>query len=222
MTRTISVKGKAIVKAPADITGVEATIYGHRMEFDDAIKAMAETTAKLKDAIESAGIPRSDLKTSKVSVAQAYREEKIGSNQYGDKFRDVPNGFEYSQNIRFEFENDNVKLSKAISGILACKVEPMITFYFRNSDMEGMKNKALSDACVNAKNEAETIVTSVGAKLGRLLSVQRNSRSYYDDDEYYACKTKMACPSMAEPMIDVEPEDVSVEESVNMEWEIED
>lgn len=223
MSRTISVKGKAVVRAPTDITGVEAGISGHRIDFEDAVKAMAETTGKLKDAIEAAGIPRSELKTSKVSVTQAYRKEKVGSDKYGDKFRDVPYGFEYSQNIKFEFKNDNAKLSKAIGGILACKVEPRITFYFRCSNLEELKNQALHDACVNAKNEADIIVQSVGARLGKLVSVDRNSHSYYDDDEdYYRCRTTIGCNCVAEPMMDVDPEDASIEENVTMVWEIED
>ena len=225
MSRTISVKGRAMVKAPADITGVETSVRGHEKKFQKAIVSMTETTKRLKDAIESAGIPRDQLKTTDVSVKQAYRKKKIGTDRYGDdKFEDVPDGFEYYQNVRFEFKNDNEKLSKAIAGILECGVEPKITFYFKSSDLEGMKNKALHDACVNAKNEAETIVGSVGARLGKLLSVERNvSHGYYDDyDDVCKCKTAMKYIGSDVPTVDIDPEDASVDQEVVMIWEIED
>ncbi len=224
MNRTISVKGKATVTAPADITGVEACVKGHESTFKDAINKMTQCTVKLKDAIETAGIPRDDLRTSNVSVRQAFRKVKIGVDKYGeDKFKDVADGFDYSQNIRFEFPNDNEKLSKAIGGIIGCDIEPRIEFYFRSSDTEGMKNKALADACRNAKTEAETIVESVGAKLGKLLSVERNVRRLYDDDEDYRRCTMGASNCMSDSILmDVDPEDASVCEDVTMVWEIED
>ena len=223
MNRTISVKGKATVTAPADITGVRVSAKGHEDTFEKAINAMTQCTVKLKDAIEAAGIPSEYLKTSDVSVTQAYRKVKIGVDKYGDdKFKDVADGFDYFQNIKFEFPNDNEKLSKAISGILDCKIEPRINFYFRSSDVEGMKNRALADACRNAKVEAETIVQSVGARLGKLLSVERNVRRSYDDDDYMECTIGVPTCARNEIMMDVDPEDASVLEDVTMVWEIED
>ena len=222
MSRTISVKGKARVTAPADITGVEATVKGHRDDFEAAINAMTEMTVSLKDAIEAAGIPRGDLRTSDVSVRQAYRKVKIGTDRYGaDRFKDVADGFDFTQNIVFEFSNDNSKLSKAISGILACGIEPRIDLYFRSSDREGMKNRALADACRNAKTEAETILQSVGARLGSLLSVDRNVHRYYDDDDL-RMNLDMCIGAKCNSMeMEVDPEDVSVDEDVTMVWEIE-
>ena len=223
MNRTISVKGKANITAPADITGVRVSAKGHEDTFEKAINAMTQCTVKLKDAIEAAGIPRKDLKTSDVSVKQAYRKVKKGVDKYGDdKFEDVADGFDYYQNIKFEFPNDNEKLAKSIGGILDCKIEPRIEFYFRSSDVEGMKNRALADACRNAKTEAETIVQSVGARLGKLLSVERNVRRSYDDEDYMVCNIAAPIRASNDIIMDVDPEDASVFEDVTMVWEIED
>lgn len=223
MNRTISVKGKATITAPADITGVRVSAKGHEDTFEKAINAMTQCTVKLKDAIEAAGIPRKDLKTSDVSVKQAYRKVKKGVDKYGDdKFEDVADGFDYYQNIKFEFPNDNEKLAKSIGGILDCKIEPRIEFYFRSSDVEGMKNRALVDACRNAKTEAETIVQSVGAGLGKLLSVERNVRRSYDDEDYMVCNIAAPIRASNDIIMDVDPEDASVFEDVTMVWEIED
>ena len=223
MNRTRSIKGKATITAPADITGVRVSAKGHEDTFEKAINAMTQCTVKLKDAIEGAGIPRKDLKTSDVSVKQAYRKVKKGVDKYGDdKFEDVADGFDYYQNIKFEFPNDNEKLAKSIGGILDCKIEPRIEFYFRSSDVEGMKNRALADACRNAKTEAETIVQSVGAGLGKLLSVERNVRRSYDDEDYMVCNIAAPIRASNDIIMDVDPEDASVFEDVTMVWEIED
>ena len=82
-----------------------------------------------------------------------------------------------------------------------------------------MKNRALAEACRHAQEEAETIVTAVGAKLGKLLSVDRNFRTYsdYDDERGYDMPLESACLSES-----IDPEDYSVDQSVEMVWEITD
>ena len=42
MNRTISVKGKATITAPADITGVRVSAKGHEDTFEKAINAMTQ------------------------------------------------------------------------------------------------------------------------------------------------------------------------------------
>ena len=221
MERTITMKGRATVTAPSDITVVSMRVSGKEATFEEAVKAMTESTVKLKDAVEKAGIPRKKFKTSELSVDLAYRKERIGKDRYGDdKFRDVPDGFSYRQNVSFEFKNDNEKLSKALTYIMDCGVTPRIEFYFKNSDLEGMKNKALAEACRHAQEEAKTIVESVGAKLGKLIRVDRNfSCRDYDDEECECSMPVIGCS--ANMAIDIDPEDTAVDQYVTMEWEIE-
>jgi uncharacterized protein YggE len=220
MERTIKMRGRATVTAPSDITVVSMRVSGKEDKFEDAVRAMTESTVKLKDAVEKAGIKRSSFKTSELSVDLAYRKERIGKDKYGnDKFRDVPDGYSYTQKVSFEFKNDNEKLSKALSNIMDCGVTPRIDFYFKSSDIESMKNKALANACKHAQEEAKTIVESVGAKLGRLLSVDRNFSVYDYDSEECDCRMPVV-ECRANMALDIDPEDTSVDQSVTMEWEI--
>ena len=221
MERTITMRGRATVTAPSDITVVSMRVSGKEQTFEGAVKAMTESTVKLKDAVEDAGIPRKSFKTSELSVDLAYRKERIGKDKYGDdKYRDVPDGFSYSQKVSFEFKNDNEKLSKALSNIMDCGVTPRIDFYFKSSNVEKMKNKALAEACRHAQEEARTIVESVGAKLGKLIRVDRNfSYRDYDEEECDCRMPTVEC--RANMALDIDPEDTSVEQSVTMEWEIE-
>lgn len=223
MSNTISVEGKSNVTVKPDMTVVTARITGNRKTFEEAVRRMGEVTSKLKDAIEAAGIPRDDLRTSEVNVRQAWRKECIGEDRRGnDKFKDVPDGFDFSQNIRFEFKNDNSKLSKAVTNIIACDVTPRIDFGFRCSDPAGARNRALEEAARNAKNEAEIIVGSVGYRLGKLVSVHRESKPLYgyddDSDDYLCCNKELGSAPVE---IDVNPADTVFSEKVSMTWEIE-
>ena len=222
MERTISMRGSATVTAPSDITEVSLRISGKEEGFFEAIEAMSKATTEIKDLIESAGIERDSVKTSDLTVEPAYRKVKIGTDRNGyDKFKEVEDGFEYSQRVHFDFPTDDSKLSAVVSKISGSDVTPRIYFSFRNSDPEGMKNRALAQACKHAHDEAETIVTSVGAKLGRLLSVKRNFSTYEDDDRGIECSMPMKC--CADNMsLDIDPDDYSVGQSVEMVWEITD
>ena len=222
MERTIRMKGRATVTAPSDITAISLNISGKEKGFSEAIEAMGRATGGLKDLIASAGIERSSVKTSDLRVEQSFRKVKIGTDRDGyDKFKEVEDGFSYYQRVHFEFPTDDRVLSDVISKISSSGVTPRISFSFRNSDPEGMKNRALAEACRHAKEEAETIVASVGAKLGRLLSVDRNfsTRGDYDDEDGYDMPLRSACLSES---MDIDPEDYSVDQSVEMVWEITD
>ena len=220
MSGTITVEGRSNVTVQPDITVVSARISGNRKTFEEAIRRMAEVTSTLKDAIEAAGIPRDDLKTSELEVKQAWRRDYMGDDRNGNaKYKDVPDGFSFSQDIMFEFENDNAKLSKAITNIIACDVTPRIDFDFRCSDPASAKNKALEEAARNAKKEAEIIVRSVGSSLGKLVSVRRDSGSFHDDYSGDFIGSAMDCRS-SPVNVDVNPTDTVFTEKVSMTWEI--
>ncbi len=223
MERTIKVKGNATVTAPADITCVRTSVSGVAPSYNEAVEALTKITKKLKDAIEFAGIARNELKTSGLSVSQHYRDKKIGVDKDGhDKFKKVADGYSYYQNVYFEFPNDNDKLTVAITNIIDCKVTPDIRFFFKNSDPEKMKNDALAKAAANARSEAEIIVNAAGAKLGKLLYVDRGVGRRYDDDDYEECRFMSNSIASPDCTLDVDPEDDSCSQTVTMTWEIED
>ena len=225
MERTITVRGYAKTKMPADITSVSMKVSGKEAEFDEAMESMIECTAKIKDAIAKAGLPRNELKTSNVSIEQSFRKRKIGTDKNGyDKFETVPDGFSYEQDVIFEFPNDNRKLTDVIRNIKETGVTPMIVFGYRNSNPESVKNELLAQSSRNAFEEARAIVEAVGSKLGRLLAVDR--RGGYDDDDYVPRRRTIeyddVCCNCAAPPLDIDPDDITVGQEVVMTWEIAD
>ncbi len=219
--RTIRIEGEATVVAPSDITVVHAYISGVNATFNGAMKALSRCTKQVKDAVEKAGIPRENLKSSQLSVEQNYREEKIGEDKHGnDKFRQVPDGFAYKQNVIFEFPNDNQKLSRAIENITECDVEPRITFSFRCSREAELKQEALGEATKTARKEAETMMEAAGTRLGRLVYATKG-----EDERPYMYKNEMAydrCCCGSSVQLDFNPEDQEFMQVVTLEWEIED
>ncbi len=223
MDRILRIEGTARISAPADITVVKAFISGVKPTFEEAVRSLADCTRQVKDAVEKAGVPRDDVRSSRLSIQQNFREEKIGEDRHGnDKFRNVPDGFSYSQDVSFEFPTDSDKLSESVMNIMACDVQPRITFSFRSSELDSVNEKALKEAVINARREAETIAEAAGCRLGALVNVERRgpmvaNRCYEDAIDFPKSK------AMGAPLsFDFNPEDVDVERSVYMEWEIAD
>ncbi|MBE6513925.1 MAG: DUF541 domain-containing protein [Thermoplasmata archaeon] len=224
MARTITVKGRAMVKSPADMTVVRASVEGIAPTFSKALEAVSESTTLFKDAAQDAGIKRDTLKTSNFSVSQHFKEKKVGVDKDGRAvYKKFADGFSYHQDFRFEFPNDNGLLTKLVNNILDNGIAPRIHLDFVNSDPEAAKNEALRKATENATKEARMIVEAAGARLGRLLEVKRGGSYDYDDyDEGYRSRSAMECCSNICANIDIDPEDVSTSDSVTLTWEIED
>ena len=223
MARTITVKGRAVVKSPADMTVVRASVEGVAPTFSKALDAVSESTALFKDAAEDAGIRRDTLKTSNFSVSQHFKEKKVGVDKDGRSvYKKFEDGFSYHQDFRFEFPNDNALLTRLVNNILDNGIAPKIYLDFVSSDPEAAKNEALRKATENAMTEARIIVGAAGARLGRLLEVKRGGSSDYDDDDYGYRRTSLECCCNIAANIDIDPEDVSTSDSVTLTWEIED
>ncbi len=225
MARTITVKGRAFVKSPADMTVVRASVDGIAPTFSKALEAVSESTTLFKDAAEDAGIKRDTLKTSNFSVSQHFKEKKVGVDKDGRAvYKKFADGFSYHQDFRFEFPNDNGLLTKLVNNILDNGIAPRINLDFVNSDPETAKNEALRRATENAMKEARMIVEAAGARLGHLLEVKRGgSYDYDDDDDYrYRRRSSIECCDNICAKIDIDPEDVSTSDSVTLTWEIED
>lgn len=175
----------------------------------------------LKDIVESAGIPRDSVKTSGLKVERAFRSERAGIDRNGcDVFREVEDGYGYMQDMHFEFPTDCRRLSDMIARIGACDVTSRIRISFRNSDPEGMRKRALDKACRCAREEAGAIVSAVGARLGRLVSVDRYFGTPSEGEDGGFILAMDGDVHMVK--LDTVPEDYSVEQSVEMVWEIAD
>ncbi len=222
MSRKIRLVGEATVTAAADVTVVRAEISGVEETFEGATKALARCTGQVKDAVERAGIPRKDLRSSQLSIQQNYREEKIGEDRHGnDKFRNVPDGFSYRQDVSFEFPNDSANLSAAIENIMGCEVNPRITFSFKSSDPESMMAKALEKATENACRDAAIVAKAAGARLGRLIHAEKGGemRPFTVESDMAYGRRMMAKGAVA---MDFDPQDQEFRQSVTLEWEISD
>ena len=88
---------------------------------------------------------------------------------------------------------------------------------FTVQDLEPLRNLAMAEAVKAARTKACLLTEAAGVTLGKLLQID------YSWSDIYVYSAPMTLPmtvSEAPPDYDITPEDVEVEESVNVVWEI--
>ena len=219
MERTINVTGRSVYKAPTDLTRVTLDIEGTDGTYEGAIRACADNGREIKDRLESIGLKRESLKTVSQTVKPHYKEIAYKDADGGKTYKRVKDGFEYSNVLRFEFPNDNKVLAKAMQSMMAATCQPDVHISFLNSDPVRCRETAIADAAKDARRKAEILAEAMGCRLGPLMDVSygtQMSRDRYENDGFAIC-----CASAAEDLdLDIDPEDVTFNETVEAVWGI--
>ncbi|MCQ2079869.1 MAG: SIMPL domain-containing protein [archaeon] len=215
MERTITVTGFAKVSAPADTVFVSFTLNEVKDTYKEALSELVKRTEKVKDVAEKAGLDRDIAKNVTFNITQNLIKDKSGKNY-------IQSGYRYESVVRLEFPQEEGRIASILSGITDLKLTPKINFGFRHSDIESLKQRALSEAVKNAMLKARCIVESAGAKLGPLQSVNRRDVDDWkvDSVNYSACAKYSGDVSFDD--FDINPEDDYESESVTLTWLIED
>ena len=221
MDRTINVAGRSMYKAPADLTRVTLDIEGTNRTYEGAIRTCADNGREIKDRLESIGLRRESLKTVSQTVKPHYKEISYRDVDGDKTYKRVKDGFEFSNVLRFEFPNDNEILAKAMGSMMAATCQPDVRISFLNSDPVRCREAAIADAAKDARRKAEILAEAMGCRLGPLMDVSygtQMSRDRYENDGFALC-----CASATEDLdLDIDPEDVTFNETVDAVWGIVD
>lgn len=221
MERTINVTGTSVQKAPADLTRVTLNINGTDRTYEGAIRACADNDREIKDRLESIGLSRESLKTVSQRVNPCYKEITYKDPEGGRTTKRVRNGFEFSNVLRFEFNNDNRILAMAMQSMMAATCQPEIHISFLNSDPIRCRESAIAEAAKDAKRKAEILAEAMGCRLGPLMDITYGISSEYDhyeNDGFALC----CATAPGELDLDIDPDDVTFTETVEAVWEIAD
>ena len=155
------------------------------------------------------------MKTSSFNVSRRTTSVKDQHGNYHDKFL----GYEASIHFKIRMPVDNRLLSKLLYAFRDHQGD--IRFSYTLSDREKANEEVLQIAAENATKKAKTLAKSLDVALGRILnvdySVGRVDIEYVQRD-YCLRSPDAGCSA---PEIDVDPEDLEVEDSVTIVWEIE-
>ncbi|MBE9585032.1 SIMPL domain-containing protein [Mucilaginibacter sp. JRF] len=206
LRRKVEVNGTAEKEVTPDIINVSISLK----EYMDGKKkiSISELEKQLEGAVSAAGIPKEDFTVNNVSGWNNATEKKknpdfLASKQYGIRVRDLN---KYNQ--------------------LLSKVDPKGIQYtnitsYDYSKMPELKKELKLQALLAAKEKANYLVTALGDKLGKVLSISENDGggSVYPQARMYSNVAMRSAVADA-PESDIDFQKIKLSFQVNAVFEI--
>ena len=220
MDRTIKVTGKGRVSVAPDMIRLHITQSETEKTYETAVKASAEQKKTITDAFSKLGFKKEDLKTLSFDVSAQYESYQARDKSWKQRLV----GYRFVHNMKLEFPRDNELLGKALGTMAAIKGEPEFSIQYFVKDVEAVKNKLLANAVKDSSEKAGALTKAAGVKLGEIVHIDY---SWGEMDISIAPVAPMMLRSAKMPVgecnsvsIDIEADDIKVEDTVTIVWEI--
>ncbi|MCH5161928.1 MAG: SIMPL domain-containing protein [Clostridiales bacterium] len=182
-------------KQPPDTVDISITTTGSAKKYADAVKAADEVTVALVASLNDCGLIAHRL------------SENVSAVREGGKVT----GYRASNLLSLHFAFDKTKLGQALEELGNYDCEWRLSYSLKNNKK---KKALLTRAIKEARAEAEAIAAAAGVKLGGLGKA-----------EYASTEDGGARPMVMRVSLDaassVEPELITLTETVTCAWEIE-
>ena len=217
--RTIRVTGRGTLKLRPDVTRLTITLNGHEKDYADTVERSSRDTEALAAAITPLGFERSSLKTLSFDVNARYE----GINDKNGNYRRVFKGYEFSHVLKLEFPSDNDLLGRILYALAHSSVDAEFDISYTVKDREAAKNELLGKAVEDAAAKAKVLSDAAGTKLGSIRSIDYSWGEIEMAVRPMNRMMKMADAAEEQAFgcpIDIEPDDITVSDTVTVVWDI--
>ena len=216
--RTIRVTGKGQIKVHPDMTRITITLEGKNFDYGITLKRSSEATEEMKELLLPFGFECSDLKTLSFGVDSEYVSYKE-KDEYKRRF----DGYKYTHIMKVEFDSDNKRLGKILYALAHCSLNPEFRISYTVKDPEAVKNELLGKAVRDAIAKAGVLASAAGLNLGEIQSVDYSwGQVRFEVEPMDKCMmTELPCSGEGAAYdMDIEPDDIDVQDTVTVVWEI--
>jgi hypothetical protein len=207
--RTLRVQGRGFVTAEPDQATLSFDVEATRKEYKASINRLNQRVEHLRSDLESVAVELSKLKTRSFSVSPKY--ERING-------RNIFKGYVASHSLAISLPLDKELLNKVLGKVSESASKARLFLSFGLKDATGFKKRAMEEAVANGKANAEILAKSAGVTLSDLLQIDYGWAEVRFRHEIYEPSYSIAAEPSPPP--DIEPSDVSTEESVTLIYEL--
>ena len=214
MKRTIRVTGKGKISVKPDTIRLNIEAEGTYKEYILSVKKSTEHTNLLRDTMSKAGLDPKNLKTVHFGIDTDYERYRDKNGDYQRRFI----GYTYTHNLYIQFPNDNEQLGKVLYQLANNEVNVEFSIRHTVKDVDDVKNELLGKAVEDSKTKAEVLAKAAGVSLGEIKTIDYS----WGEIEIYSKPMdgmRLAAP-IEEYDIDIEADDIDVEDTVSIVWEI--
>ena len=164
-TGTIQVTGQARIRVPADQVRISFTVETEGPSAGNATRTNAEKMEAVFQAIRDMGIPDMDLETFGYVLRPEYEVSREGTGT-----RSIA-GYRVQNNLRVTLP-DVEATGRVLDQAVEAGANRVANLQFEASDTREARLEALEQAVLSAREQARTIATAMGARLGPPLEIQ--------------------------------------------------
>lgn len=219
MEKTMKVTGKGKLSVRPDMIRLLLDAWKVCESYEDALAQSAEQTERLKECFEKLGFARSDLKTLRFNVDAEYESYRDGNNEWKQRFK----GYRFTHGMKLEFDADNEKLGQVLYALSHTEACPEFRINYTIKDTEAAKNKLLAKAVADSAEKAKILAEAAGVVLGDIVKIDYSwSETEFVSRPVERCMMSAGNAAKADSyQMDIEPDDISVTDTVTVVWEIE-
>lgn len=159
---SIVVSGTGRVAVQPDVADVRLGVSVSRLTVDEARQEAAATMAAILVAVESAGVPKKDIRTSLLSVQPRY--------DYRDGKPPELSGYELANVVEVTVR-DLAQLGDVVDGSLKAGATSMDSLTFRLADPAPAEREARILAMAEARSRANVLAEAAGLSITGVSSV---------------------------------------------------
>ncbi len=208
--RSLKVQGKGRVSTEPDIVTLSFDVEVEELDYEECLRTLNTRAEDLRQSMVASGLEKTNLKTSSFSVRVR--------NVYEDEHY-VFAGYSASHRMRIELPQDKALLNKVLRHVAQGHSGAEIRLSYSVKDKDSLRKRVLTNAVQVAKDNAETLASAAGLKLGKIMQMDYGWAEVhiYDREVNMVCNAKAISDSA-----DIEPEDVNAEDNVTLVYEITD
>ena len=216
--REIVVKGIGKVSVAPDLLVIDLNFEVVEPEYDKALFTATERLDALRAAVATAGHDKKSLKTTRFNVNTKYDSYRDKNDDWKQKFA----GFSCAHELRLEFDLDMKKLGVTLGAIADCPTKPKFSIKFSVKDPNAVSERLLKSAIENAKQKADVLTKAAGVMLGAIKRIDYNWSEHHLYSQTDFCLMESAADYSKNPRVmDIEPEDIDLSDSVTVIWSME-
>ncbi|MEP3655382.1 MAG: SIMPL domain-containing protein [Litorimonas sp.] len=167
---TLNVSATGYANAAPDRATVSAGVVQQGTTAREAMMGNATLMTAVFDELEAAGIPKSDITTSQLSLQPQY--------DYRNRNKPTIKGYEARNTVTVK-SDDIEQVGPMLDALVRAGVNNINQVKFSVKEPKSAMDKARNDAIREAKEKAEGMAEAAGVKLGPLLSINESNRGGY-------------------------------------------
>lgn len=162
---SVTVSGTGEVSAPPDLANVSAGVVTESPRAADAVKANSAAMQKVLGALDSAGIERKDVQTSRFDVSPLYAEGQA-------RGRGMPAiiGYRAANQVQVEVHGVD-KVGAVLDALVGAGANELGGISFGIAEPAPLLDEARRKAIADARRKAELYAAAAGVVLGRVTQI---------------------------------------------------